>query len=286
MSPSVDPLIAGARFAALALSLGLLGSAAFPLYVPPVARPRQGGVLRPVAALLAALAGLAWLAALTRALAGDEGLPSFETLMRVASLTVFGRLLAAATALAGLLAFIDAVGTSGPRLRLALAAALLACEAVVGHASGGIGISGVIRQVAMVAHLLAAGVWLGGLPPLALALRRPGVPTAEVLEAFGKVALLAVLIALGAGLISILYVVISVRGAVGPVYLRAFTIKLSLVGALLMVAVANRFWLTPQARRRPGPASGLLHASLALEQALALALLAAVAVLGQLDPMA
>jgi putative copper resistance protein D len=61
-------------------------------------------------------------------------------------------------------------------------------------------------------------------------------------------------------------------------------VKLLLVAALLAVAAVNRWLLTPLAARDADRAIRWVRASIAAEQALGAAVIAAVAVLGQLDP--
>jgi putative copper export protein len=140
-----------------------------------------------------------------------------------------------------------------------------------------------MRVAILAAHLLLAGVWLGGLPPLALALGRPGAEVERLLRAFGKVAVGAVAGLAATGMISAAAIVGMAARPPGPAYLTAFAVKLALVAALLAAAAVNRWALTPLSARAPGKALRGLVWSLGAEQLLALALLAAVARLSQLD---
>ena len=60
----------------------------------------------------------------------------------------------------------------GDIARAALAGGILATMAWMGHAAATPGVDGYMHLGADVAHLLAAGAWLGALPPLALMLAR------------------------------------------------------------------------------------------------------------------
>jgi putative copper resistance protein D len=136
----------------------------------------------------------------------------------------------------------------------------------------------------MAAHLLAAGVWLGGLLPLALALPRAGSDAVPLLRAFGRNAMAAVALLVTSGMITAFAVVALARGAPGKTYLETFGVKLALVAGMLTLASLNRWRLTPLAERNPIAARRAFAWTVAGEQVLALAIIAAVTLLGQTAP--
>lgn len=284
MSEGLDPALLAARFCALTLGIVLFGQACFRLYAPPELESRPGPIVRLIAPALAAAATAAWLLLLARAIGGAAGLPDPGLLWRVVASAAFGRALAVAALLGiGLLV----AGAAAPERLwppVLLSGAMLSALVLVGHAASGVGAAALIREGLMAAHLLAAGAWLGGLVPLALAIRRPHPAIPALLNGFGRMAFIAVMVVLGSGLVSLLEVVVMSGGGVGPRYLRVLIVKLLLVGALLAIAAVNRLWLTPLAERKLTSALGPMRISLALEQLVALALVASATLLGQLDP--
>jgi putative copper resistance protein D len=284
LNPLSISVTTGARFALLTLAVGLFGDACFQLYAP-WARQRRGPAWpRTAAALAAALAGLAWIAALARDATGVTGLPDPATVARLATLTGFGRALGVAVILALALAVLSARRRGSPRTMALLSGALLACLAFVGHAAAAAGVSGAVRIAVMALHLLLAGLWLGGLLPLALALRAPDANPERLLRTFGRTAVGAVAALAATGMIDAAAILSLARGPPGAAYLATFGVKLALAAALLALAGVNRWALTPLAARSPAGAVRALAWSLGLEQVLALALLAVVARLAQLDP--
>ena len=278
MNDAVDPALVAARFATYGLAIFGFGAASFPVFVggAPAGRWARG-----LAAGLAA-AALAYLALLAREVGGPAtpvlALPGM--MLQLVAGAGFGQALTAITVLALILV---AVPARWRRVRLALAGAGLAALAFVGHAADGTGPRGLLRLAMMALHLLAIGTWIGALPSLLLALRPGGAAPAPTLRRFGQVAGLALAVVLGTGLVSLAFVVADVRGAVGMGYLRVLGVKLGFVAGLVTLAVINRFALTPRIAG-PGRALAALRWSIAAEQALGLGAIAAVAVLGQMDP--
>ena len=67
-------------------------------------------------------------------------------------------------------------------------------------------------------------------------------------------------------------------------YVKTLLVKLGLVAAMLAIASLNRWRLTPLAERDPAAARRAFAWTVAAEQVLALAVIAAVTLLGQLSP--
>lgn len=189
-----------------------------------------------------------------------------------------------------------------PRRRW-LAVALLgtgvaASFAWTGHGAATEGEGAAVHLAADIVHMLAAALWLGALLPLLILIaraRRAGAPSGEArvahdaLHGFSGVGTLAVALLTLTGLVNAWFLV-SVDGLVRlptSLYGQLLLAKLALFAAMLGLAAANRFRLTPALARASGdPAAALaaLRRSVAAETAAAFLLLAAVAWLGTLAP--
>lgn len=186
-----------------------------------------------------------------------------------------------------------ASGRHAPALGAAgIAVATLAWS---GHAAATVGGLGNLHRAADVVHLLAASTWLGALAVLSRSLARPlrtAADRALVLAALGGFAvtgslLVASLLVSGAiNLASIVGTMGLLKLPLTPYGLLLIT-KLALFGAMLGLAAANRWWLTPRLRDAGNPGSVLaIRASIIAELSIALLVLGAVAWLGMLDPQA
>jgi len=281
LSPAPDLPLLIARFGALTLGVLLFGGACFPLYAPWAARAPAPTSLRITAPAAAAVASLVWLLSLWTQTPGVTG---------VAGLIGFGlgapsgQALVVAVMICLVLVGLALAPPRPPKIRAFVAGGLLVALACVGHASAVGGVAGLTRMAVMSLHLLFAGAWLGGLLPLALALRAPGAETERLLRAFGRMAIGSVALLATTGLIVAAFVVSLAGGPPGPTYLTAFAVKLALVLGLGIVASINRWALTPLAARDPASARRAMSWTLAIELLLAFALLATVAELGLLDP--
>jgi len=270
-----------ARFCLLTLGAGLFGSACLAVYAPWAARGRGPTSLRLTAPATAAMAGLVWLLSLwAQTTTGGRG----PSLAQFSLTTPSGLGLCVAILLCLLLAALAFAPPLPAKVRAYITGALLVSLACVGHASAVGGIAGAVRIAVMAIHLLFAGAWLGGLLPLIAALRAPGAETERTLRAFGQMAIGAVAALATTGLIIAAAVVSLAGGPPGKTYLITFGVKLALVLGLGVVASINRWGLTPLAAHDPVKARRMLWWTLAVEQSLALALLATVAQLGLLDP--
>jgi len=267
------PLLA-ARFCSLALGIGLFGQACFNLYAP--ASLRRGGPLlaRVVPPVAAAAAALAWNAAL----GAKAGAPGLGLATREGQ----------ALAVAALVALAQAALALSPRRpakpRAWLAGGFLVSLAFVGHAAMGAGGPGMVRIAVMAAHLLGAGVWLGGILPLLLALPRAGDDLVPLLREFGRYALAAVALLVTSGMVVAVAVISLAQGPPGMTYVKALGAKLALVAIMLAIASLNRWRLAPLAARDPRAARRAFAWTVAAEQALALAVIAAATLLGQISP--
>lgn len=276
-----------------AACFALLGALSFRFYAPAalpgeLARPR--GLIR-AASLVALLTACVWLV-LEAGTMGDGWQDAFNTgtIGRVLADTSFGALWSwrlGVAAVANMLAWSRGVRRGGGAepasdpVLLALALGLAASLAGSGHAADGTGALGVARMSGQAVHLAAAGLWLGGLPPLALALRRErdaGILVA-LLRRFSATGMVAVAAILVTGIADTALIGgLSVRAMLATGWGQALAWKLGLVAALLAVATWNRQVLLPRA-----DLAGFKR-TVAAELVLALLVLAAAARLGAQAP--
>ena len=180
-------------------------------------------------AVIATGAGLAWLALLTFTLADAPTWPAWrEALPAVAYDIRFGQALLAGLALLACSTF------AHPIPAVMLGGAAVALHAVATHASA---TEGEIGTVVEAIHLLAAAIWLGGLPSLLLALRG-GVAAAA--RRFAWVGVPAVPLLAVSGGIQLCWLAGGWPGLFGTGYGLLLLAKVVLFGAMLGLAILNR----------------------------------------------
>ena len=173
---------------------------------------------------------------------------------------------------------------------LGLSAASLVLGAAAGHAAAAEG--GALAMGLDGLHLLATGVWAGGLVPLALCLawasHLPGhAAAAAAAERFSRLGLAAVTILAGTGAYAAWQQVGGVPAFLGTAYGRWLALKLVLFAALIPLAARNLLvWRRQLAEAGPGApaAATALRRHVLGEAALATAIFAVVAVLGLTIP--
>ncbi|MFJ5996740.1 copper resistance protein CopC [Streptomyces sp. NPDC092370] len=122
----------------------------------------------------------------------------------------------------------------------ALAAALALTWAAAEHASAGIQVP--LAMTSSVLHLLATGVWLGGLVALLLTLRRASDDLAEVVPRFSRIAFASVTVLAVTGLYQSWRGLGSLFALTNTSYGRLLLAKLAGVAVLLLVAGYSRRW--------------------------------------------
>lgn len=143
--------------------------------------------------------------------------------------------------------------------RPAIAAALLAgaylgALAFAGHGEEGLGPERYFHLAADVSHLIAAGLWLGGLLPLVLLLvylrrfrEERWIPSAgDVARRFSNLGIVAVGILLVSGTINALFLIGRVQALASTDYGRLLLLKVTLFAAMVGLAGINRQYLLPR----------------------------------------
>lgn len=278
-------VLAASRFIHFTAVCLLFGIAAFPFYTHK--ELRLDGVLRLFAAL-AVLTGLAELAAMAANMGGSfASMLDRQVVSSAVTDTAFGRVWVLRLALSvAVLAISLQRHPSRSRVLVASSGVLLVSVALTGHSSMPGGWLGRLHQIADAAHLLAAGWWTGGLFALVLTVRRLGDRTAAVLSRFSGVGYAAVAAIVATGVLKSAILLGSVTALVASDYGRVLLIKVGLFFAMGLLALSNRFQITP-ALEREDPSVRIadrLRLQVSLEFALGLAVLMVVGALGAMQP--
>ncbi|OYX15003.1 MAG: copper resistance protein CopD [Brevundimonas diminuta] len=293
-------VLRGVQYAVGALLLGL---PAFMLYSARAVGPLNLRWPRPTIAWAAAVLMVAAPAALlaqTAMMAGSlsaalkpEALGFMVTGMGLGKALVV-RMLAAALALALALLLLRPGRLAWSVLAL-LGLVVSASFAWTGHGAATQGPGHLIHLASDITHAVAASIWVGALAAfVVLIVRRPSADpawdagVARSLTGFAGVGTAAVGALVVTGLINSAYLVgvSKALNLTASPYGVLLMIKLALFGLMVCLAAANRFRLAPLMARDAGQAMPHLKKSLAIEFAMALAILAVVAVMGVQPPPA
>jgi putative copper resistance protein D len=178
----------------------------------------------------------------------------------------------------------------------AAALGLTAAIAWTGHAGSTPGEAGMLHLAADALHLLAASVWIGGLVSLVLALaairHRQAVVSAslawDATRRFSTLGIVSVVILAATGTVNAWIMVGSFHALVTTEYGRLLMLKLVVFATMLVLALVNRFWLTPRLAVSSGelPLETLhqLTRNSSIEIILGFAVFVIVGVLGTLHP--
>ena len=298
------------RFFHFLAVLSLFGTALFPLYtfrhaVGSLAadEPRLARQLRLILSLsliIVLMSGIGWFVFTAGAIAGDLS-QAFDSdvLKAIIQGTEFGPLWILRLVLLVLVAAFLVRWPLHPALWATpvLAGLLLASLAGTGHAWGAEGWGGYIHTASDCAHLLMAGVWLGGLWPLGLLIaasrdhsRGPEgrLMIGDVLTRFSGVGTIAVVVLVLSGIINSWFLVRTLAALFSTTYGRFLLLKIAIFLFMALLASANRFWLTPKLRVLPRSEIWLARLRLHVfgEQALGAIVVGLVSLLGTLEPAA
>lgn len=299
------------RFLHYLATTALAGLSLFPLYAYAGAEPNVLGRWRQRwllwTALAALFSGLCWFVFVAANMSGSMiDLADAETVWAVVHDTGFGmvwtlRMLLAVVIVGLTLDYRSTGDHHRNRMMSFLAVVLLASLAGTGHTQVEESWAGVIHVISDATHLIAAGAWLGGLIPLAVILHRSGRTNLnvgpqevdQILLRFSGIGYLAVATLIGSGLVNGWFLVGSLSGLLDTAYGQILLGKLALFGGMLMLAIANRFWLVPSmSKLRTDAADELARWSARLrnhvlgEQFLGWMVLLAVSILGTMQPAA
>lgn len=248
-----------------------------------------------LASLAAAVAtGVGWVLCVAAGIinGGFAGIVSRETGEILLS-TQFGNIQLARLAAAIVLALaLRGSAEICKRLAAASALALLASLTLSSHLASVPGGLGVILTLSGTAHVVAAGVWVGSLLPLAVLLARlEGIDAtagsavaANSVSRFGMLGVFAVATLLVSGTLDAWHTLAGASVLQSSAYAEVLRLKLGAAMLLLMIAAFNRWWLTPRLAL-PGGIGRLRH-SVWCEVFVGLLVLLAAGTLGQLQPPA
>jgi putative copper resistance protein D len=135
-----------------------------------------------------------------------------------------------------------------------LAAAYLGSLAFAGHGEEGLGLGRNLHLAADFLHLIAAGLWLGGLVPFALFLvylRRFneevwGTAARDAACRFSNLGIIAVATLLVSGIINASFLIGGMPALVGTSYGRLLLLKVTLFAGMVCLAGINREYLLPR----------------------------------------
>jgi putative copper resistance protein D len=299
----MSAVLAAARALHFGATLLVFGETALALFV---ARPawratKSAGVgwadierrIRPVLAwalAISVLSGIVWLALEVPLMSGEpiEEAIAGPTLGIVVLDTWFGRVCIVRLALAALFAWLLVRRAWLSPWGLLVGGAYLAAPAFAGHAAGGQGVEGAFRIAIDMAHLVAAGAWVGALPGLVLVLRaaRQAADAASLdaaaratrrFSALGAVAV-AVIVASGVG--NSVYMVGAWGEFTDTEYGRLLLAKLAVVAAMLSIAATNLLHLSPRVAKRDARSVSALARNAMLETLGGIAVVGIVGLLG------
>ncbi len=246
-SASVDWALALTRFVGLALILLCVGGAAVLAFVIDGQDSRAAGLWRTLAAtgVLLALDSLAWIALTGVKAAGFEfGAVLRWPLLRDVLDTGFGQVWVGRGLFGVALAVVALFAVRQSSEALVVTAAFLASAiAVTAALSGHARVEGSLAILSDSVHVLAAGVWVGGLAFLALLLVKAGGDrwslAVKVVPRFSTLAVASVIALVSAGVVSSILEIGSWSGLVETTYGRLVLVKVGLLLPLVALGGYN-----------------------------------------------
>ncbi|EGO93811.1 CopD family protein [Acidiphilium sp. PM] len=300
MSVSTDLLVRGvARGIHVAASLAILGTTAgYRLFALAglqhdeslAARNAQNAIVKFLRASLvvAVIAGLIWLLCEAIYATGSHRITSgFDAILPVLRDTNFGHLLIIRMILMAGAVVLFGRGQSNRRVLPAagLAAIAVALQAGLGHGAAMGGAEGHLLFATLILHLLAAGLWLGGLVSLFIIIKAV-TPEAAFRAAtrFSRLGVACVITIAVTAAIQAWYLIGSIAALTGTAYGLVALGKLALFVVLLAIAATNRWQTSRLMTPRGQHAKHVLYKSIAIETAIGLAVVVLAGILMELPP--
>ncbi|MBV8448832.1 MAG: copper homeostasis membrane protein CopD [Hyphomicrobiales bacterium] len=282
------------------------GASLFPFYaLPDGAKSEEARALDVtdrrvrLAAYLALVSALVWIASsLANMVGGFEEVLDLDALEAFFLETSFGPIwLVRLAILIALVIVLARMRRSRARRLLSalLSAAALASQAWLGHAAMRTGTQLDIELLSYVAHVLAAGAWIGGLFPLASLLTRRGSAETRTrssecraaLRRFSTLGVIFVLLILLTGIANSVFRLRFSSDLFTTPYGLAILVKASLFGLMLIAAASNRWRLLPRLESANEETAFLaLRRNIMIEQGLGILVLGVAAILGTMAPRA
>ncbi len=297
---SADLLIRGvARGVNVAASLAILGTIiGYPLFVqsglPPNTTQAARNARRAIVTFLrgslavSVSAGVVWLGFEAIYATGSHHLTAgINAILPLLQDTNFGHLW-----IIRILAMIGAVamfGTGETKTRILLAGGFaviaVALQAGLGHGAAMGGAEGHLLFATLILHLLAAGLWLGGLAPLLIVIKAiPPEAAFRVATRFSRAGVACVITIAITAAIQAWYLIGTVAAFTNTTYGLVALGKLILFAALIAIAATNR-WLTSRIPTSSGQhAKNLLYKSIIIETAIGLTVIILAGILMELPP--
>ena len=247
---------------------------------------------------IALLSGAAWLIRVAANISGESAGEALTggTAWTMLTETQFGLLsiarLTVALMLAACLAVAKPTARSVRWLPPALAACLVGALAGTGHSGAAPGWAGELQLASDVAHLIAAGAWVGGLVPLAMlfALARRAFDgggaglAATAARRFSVLGMASVGTLTATGIVNTWVLVGSVSALATTDYGRLLLLKIFLFAVMIAIAAVNRFHLLPKLHALDN--IGRIQRNSLAEAVLGLMVIEVVGALGAIPPAA
>ena len=271
----------------------LFGAGTFlAVFAPPDLRARLSPRVKPAAfaaSLIALATATLWLSLVAASMSGDwTGAWDRETLTDVLTSTAFGAIWQGRLTTLVVLVIAQSAARRELWLPTSFVAGLaLVSLGLVDHAAMQNGTVGAVHRINDGVHLMAAALWVGGLTPFLMCLAeyrgdelRQSVLTA--IYRFSTIGHLVVIALVITGLVNIALVTGHPPWPTTSPY-RALLTKLCVVTVMILMAIVNRYALTPRMHDN-GTALGWLRVASTIEIALGCVVIALVSLFGLLDP--
>lgn len=300
MSVSADLLVRGvARGIHVAASLAILGTTAgYRLFAQAglrhddttAARNARNAIVRFLRAsfVVSVVAGLIWLFCEAIYATGSHQISAgFDAVPAVLRDTNFGHLLIVRMMVMAVAVWVFGHGETNTRVLFASGFATLAValQAGLGHGAAMGGAEGHFLLATLILHLLAAGLWLGGLVSLLIVVKAV-TPEAAFIAAtrFSRLGIACVITIAVTAAIQAWYLIGTIAALTGTAYGLVALGKFALLVSLIAIAATNRWQTSLLPTSRGQHAKTFLYRSIVIETAVGLAVVLLAGILMELPP--